>query len=91
MDPAGISASPPSNPPDRAGYFELIRGNPNYRRLWLGDVASNLGDWFNTIAIYTLVERLTGSPLALGLVFITPVLDPSSCAKPRPIVATGPC
>jgi len=65
----------------RVGYLELIRTNQNYRRLWLGEVASHLGDWFNTIAIYTLIERLTGSPLALGLVFITKSL-PFALASP---------
>lgn len=28
------------------------------------------GDWFNTIALYTLTERLTSSPFAMGLVFV---------------------
>lgn len=55
--------------PTHAGYLELIRGNRNLRRIWFADIASLLGDWFNTIALYTLVERLTGSPLALGGVF----------------------
>jgi MFS family permease len=67
--------------PSRAGYFELVRDNANYRRLWLGDITSHLGDWFNTIALYTLVERLTGSPLALGLVFVTKAL-PFALASP---------
>ncbi|MCB1036471.1 MAG: MFS transporter [Acidobacteria bacterium] len=47
----------------------------------MGDIASLLGDWFNTIALYTLVTRLTGSPLALGLVFITKML-PFALASP---------
>ena len=34
-----------------------------------GAGVSLLGDWFNTVALYTLVQRLTGSPLAMGLVF----------------------
>lgn len=78
-----MSLAPPIEPiaEARAGYLELLRGNANYRRLWLGDVASNLGDWFNIIAIYTLVERLTGSPLALGLVFVTKSL-PFALASP---------
>jgi MFS family permease len=58
-----------------AGYLELIRRNHNLRRIWLGDVASLLGDWFNTIALYTLVDRLTGSPLALSGVFVTKMLS----------------
>ena len=53
-----------------SGYLELIRSNRDFRLLWLGDVISLLGDWFNTIAIYTLIEQLTGSPFALGLVFV---------------------
>lgn len=57
-----------------AGYRELVRGNVNFRRLWTGNLISLLGDWFNTIAIYTLVVELTGSPLALGAVFITKML-----------------
>jgi len=65
----------------QVGYIELIRTNRNLRRLWLGGLTSLLGDWFNTIAIYTLVERLTGSPLALGWVFITKAL-PWALASP---------
>lgn len=67
--------------PGRAGYWELLRTNRNYRRLWIGDVASLLGDWFNTIALYTLVRELTGSSLALGLVFLTKML-PFAIASP---------
>jgi MFS family permease len=66
---------------EEAGYWELIRGNINFRRLWTGNLISLLGDWFNTIAIYTLVVELTGSPLALGAVFITKML-PWAVAAP---------
>jgi len=59
---------------EQAGYLELLRGNVNFRRLWAGTLISYLGDWFNTIALYTLVTELTGSPLALGAVFITKML-----------------
>jgi MFS family permease len=69
--------SPPSDAPydpspprgaEGVGYGALIRGNRNFRLLWLGTVISLFGDWFNTIALYTLVTVLTGSPLAVGLV-----------------------
>jgi MFS family permease len=60
---------------------ELVRGNRNYRFLWLGQLISFLGDWFNTIAMYVIVERLTGSPFALGMVFITKML-PFALASP---------
>jgi MFS family permease len=64
-----------------AGYRELLAHNADFRRLWIGQVVSLLGDWFNTIALYTLVDRLTGSPLALGGVFLLKLL-PLGLASP---------
>jgi len=51
-----------------AGYREVFRENRNFRLLWLGTSISLFGDWFNTITLYTLVTKLTGSPLAVGMV-----------------------
>lgn len=65
-----MNPAPDPSSAGQAGYFELLRGNRNLRRIWLADVASLFGDWFNMVAVYTLVEELTGSPLALGWVFI---------------------
>ena len=62
-------------------YVELLRSNVAFRRIWLGDIASLLGDWFNTIALYILVRQLTGSTLALGVVFVTKML-PFALASP---------
>ena len=59
---------------ERAGYVELVRSNANFRRLWAGSLISYLGDWFNLIALYTLVTMLTGSPLAIGAIFIAKML-----------------
>ncbi|HEX8144372.1 MAG TPA: MFS transporter [Pyrinomonadaceae bacterium] len=53
-----------------SGYLELLRGNRDFRNLWLGQVVSQLGDWFDTIALYTLVLTLTGSGRAIGLVLV---------------------
>ncbi|MGM0706085.1 MAG: MFS transporter, partial [Bacteroidota bacterium] len=66
---------------DRAGYLELLRTNADYRRLWLGSSLSLLGDWFNLIALYTLVSTLTGSPLAIGVIFLAKML-PWALAAP---------
>jgi len=63
------------------GYVELLRRNREFRLLWLGQVVSQLGDWFNTIAVMTLVLRLTGSGRAVGLIFVTRFL-PSVFAGP---------
>ena len=57
-------------PAPQVGYLTLICTNPAFRGLWLADVVSLFGDWFHTIAVYSIVERLTHSPFALGLVFI---------------------
>jgi MFS family permease len=63
------------------GYVALVRGNVNFRRLWAGNVVSLFGDWFNTIALYRTVEMMSGSALALGLVFIAKLL-PLAIASP---------
>jgi MFS family permease len=57
-------------PAARAGYVELIKRNRDFRQLWLGQVVSQMGDWFNTIALYTIVLDLTGSGRAVGLVLV---------------------
>jgi MFS family permease len=52
------------------GYVELLRRNRDFRQIWLGQVVSQMGDWFNTIAVYTIVLNLTGSGRAVGLVLV---------------------
>jgi MFS family permease len=53
-----------------ASYARLLGGNRNFRRLWSAQVVSEIGDWFYTLAIYTLLLQLTGraGPVALALV-----------------------
>ncbi len=41
-------------------YGRLIRSNTNFRRLWLAQIVSEIGDWFYTLAIYNLLLQLTG-------------------------------
>jgi MFS family permease len=53
-----------------AGYVELLRSNRGFRQLWLGQVVSQLGDWFNTIALYTIILNLTGSGRNVGLLLV---------------------
>lgn len=57
-----------ANPP--SGYIELLRSNRGFRQLWLGQVVSQLGDWFNTIAVYTIILNLTGSGRNIGLLLV---------------------
>src|SRR5205823_8667101 len=37
-------------------YTQLLRGNRSFRRLWAGQVVSELGNWFNFIAALGLVR-----------------------------------
>lgn len=46
-----------------ATYSELLRNNQNFRRLWLGQVISELGTWFSAIAELGLIRLLSGSTL----------------------------
>src|SRR6266576_2838721 len=52
------------------GYGELLRGNRGFRLLWLGQVVSQMGDWFDTIAVYTIALRLTGSTRSVALIMV---------------------
>lgn len=51
---------------------ELLHRNRNFRYLWLAQLVSFLGDWFNTLAVYDLTNELTGgSGRALAWVLIS--------------------
>ncbi len=41
-------------------YRQLLRANADFRRLWLGQVVSEIGDWLNNIAVLALTFELTG-------------------------------
>jgi MFS family permease len=56
------------------GYIALLRRNTPFRRLWYGQVVSQLGDWFDSIALYALLLRLTGSGQAVGLLLVAQFL-----------------
>jgi hypothetical protein len=56
------------------GYIALLRRNKPFRRLWYGQVVSQLGDWFDSIALYALLLRLTGSGQAVGLLLVAQFL-----------------
>lgn len=62
------------------GYLQLMRQNPNFRWLWGGQVVSLLGDWFNLIASAILIAELTGSGLAVGVLFTIRMLAPFAIA-----------
>jgi MFS family permease len=51
-----------------AAYYSLLRTNQNYTKLWTAQAISLLGDWFNTIALSTLVSNYSNeSGVAISL------------------------
>lgn len=56
------------------GYLGLLRKNRPLRHLWLGRLVSNMGDWFNIIALYHAVQLLTDSAQAVVLVVVVKTL-----------------
>jgi len=56
--------------PAQVGYIDLLRRNRSFRQLWLGQVVSQMGDWFDTIALYTIILKLTGSGRDVGLLLV---------------------
>lgn len=58
---------PPPEPPKRPPLRAVFR-HRNYRLFFAGQLLSLMGSWMQTIGQAWLVFRLTGSPLALGLI-----------------------
>jgi MFS family permease len=65
MSSSGVSIS---------NYIRLVRGNANFRRLWLAQIISENGDWFYTLAIYSLLLDLTGKASSVALALVLQVL-----------------
>jgi MFS family permease len=42
-------------------YRQLLSTNPDFRRLWIGQVISEIGDWLNNIAVLALTIELAGA------------------------------
>jgi len=58
-------------------YCRLLRTNTRYRRYWLSGSISQIGDWFNYIAIFVLLNQLTGSGQAVSWFLIAKHLAPA--------------
>lgn len=62
-------------------FYQLVRHNRDYRALWIGQIVSEVGDHFNTIAVLSLALNLTGSGVAVGGVMIARTI-PAILAAP---------
>jgi predicted MFS family arabinose efflux permease len=57
-----------------SSYARLLRGNRNFRRLWMAQIVSEIGDWFYTLSIYTLLLQFTGHASSVALALVLQVL-----------------
>ena len=67
--------------PAHTVYLTLLRTNRNFRLLYIGQAISQLGDWFNAVAVYALLLDLTGSATAVAWMMIVQFL---------PVAIVGP-
>ena len=52
----------------------VLRTNRNFRLLFFGQAISQLGDWFNSVAVFALLLDLTGSATAVAWMMIVQFL-----------------
>jgi MFS family permease len=80
--------SPPILPVGRLqSYIILFSENKRYRQFWLAGVISQIGDWFNYIAIFVLLTRLTGSGAAISWFLIAKFIPTSVLGPTAGVVA----
>jgi len=68
-------------------YVTLLGTNHLFRRFWLSGVISHLGNWFNYIAIFVLLTRLTGSGHAVGWFLIAKFIPTSILGPAAGVIA----
>lgn len=68
------------------GYLALLRKNRNFRLLWMAQVISEIGDWFYTVAIYSLLLEYTGSAKSIALAFTLQVLPQFICSPSAGVI-----
>lgn len=63
-----------TGPVNLRAYAALLRGNRNFRLLWMAQMVSEIGDWLYAVAVYSLILEVTGSAQAVALAFVLQVL-----------------
>ncbi len=61
-------ATPPSG---ETSLLQLLRRNPSYRYTWMGQVVSEVGDYFNNVAVLALIMQKSGSGLIVSGAFLS--------------------
>lgn len=65
-----VAHHPTYDPDRRVGYRQLIKQNSRFRTLWIAQLISSGGDWFNSVALLGLVLQLTNSGLSASFVLL---------------------
>ena len=55
-------------------FARLVATNVNFRRLWLAQLVSEIGDWLASIVVYSLLIELTGKAESVGFALVVQVL-----------------
>ena len=63
-------------------YLQLLRGNQSFRRLWFGQVISELGNWFNFIAGLGLVRVVSNGDPEVTTIILLARLVPFTFVAP---------
>jgi MFS transporter len=63
-------------------YMQLLRSNRSFRRLWVGQVISELGNWFNFIAALGLVRVVSHADPEVTTIMLIARLVPFTLVAP---------
>jgi MFS family permease len=67
---------------DSLTYFQLLRSNRSFRRLWWGQVISELGNWFNFIAGLGIVRVISNGDPEVTTIMLLARLVPFTLFAP---------
>ena len=67
---------------DSLTYMQLLRRNRSFRRLWAGQVISELGNWFNFIAVLGLVRFVSQAAPEVTTIVLIVRLTPATIFAP---------
>ncbi|HEY2029314.1 MAG TPA: MFS transporter [Myxococcales bacterium] len=60
-----------NTPPSLDKLWAVVRDNRDFRRLYSANAISLLGDWFNVVALFSLLLELTGKGEAVAIALLT--------------------
>ncbi|MBK7931427.1 MAG: MFS transporter [Bryobacterales bacterium] len=59
---------------ENVSYWQLVRGNRNFRLLWLAQIVSEIGDWLYAVVLYDMLLQSTGKASAVATAVVLQVL-----------------